>query len=99
MPRDVLKLSADADRLLKDPIFKQALLDVETDIVNALCEIVMTGDANCVSLTLEKVRDLQANRRLHRKLASYVATGTMKERQLESVAKIPKRVVDPRWSE
>lgn len=96
---DVVSKGADAERLLNDPAFKRAIESTENDIVNALCQITLTGSAACMNLVLEKTRELQANRRLKRKLAEFAGSGKVAERQLEIVANKPKRIHDPRWAD
>lgn len=98
MAKDIVSMGADAKRLLADPAFAEAHKAIEGELIDALCMIQLTGDADCMYLVVEKVRDLQANRRLKRKLTEYAAHGKARERQLEAVADKPKRVNDPRWS-
>lgn len=97
MAQERISAAHEARRLLDDPAFNRAFISVENDIVNALCKITMDGSESCRALVLDKVREMQANRRLRLKLQEFVSAGRIEEKRLETVAE--RSFNDPRWSE
>ena len=86
----------EANRLLNDPAYIEAFEAMEKRIIDALASVVLDGQPETNALVVEKVRDLQANRRLKTTLLMTDKYAEMAERQQQPT---PKRVQDPRWRE
>jgi hypothetical protein len=94
MPRDKNILAEQAGRAMHDPVLMEAFDNIERDIVDALCKIPMTGGDDCHALVLEKVRDLQANRRAQQKLWAMAGYGKL---NVERPQPMRNAFRDPRW--
>jgi len=94
---DAIDIGGNAERLLNDPHLKAAFLAVETDIVDAISTIALTGEDTVNMLVVEKVRDLQANRRLKQKLGQFLAHGHFEARNQDDAERKVTRAEDPRW--
>jgi hypothetical protein len=79
---------------MHDPVLIEAYDNIERDIVDALCKIPMTGADDCHALVLEKVRDLQANRRAQQKLWAMAGYGKL---NVERPQPMRNAFRDPRW--
>lgn len=82
-----------ASRAHHDPVLKEAFDNIEREIVDALCKITLDGSMETEGLIVEKVRDLQANRRAQQKLWAMAEYGKL-------VVERPKpmrQVRDPRF--
>lgn len=94
---DAIAKGVEAERALQDPVLTQAYEAVERDIVNALAAITLTGTAACTSLVMEKVRELQSNRRARAKLWEMASHGKLEAKRMDESALRPPRAKDPRW--
>jgi len=96
MARNITK-GVDAERTLDDPVIRGAIDSIERDYVEALAMITLDGSVETNALIVEKVRDMQANRRLIHKLREQIALGKIEARSQQDAENRPKRVKDPRW--
>lgn len=85
-------MAEQAKRAMHDPVLLEAFDNIERDIVDALAKIPLTGEASCNALVVEKVRDLQANRRAQQKLWAMANYGKLQVERPQ-----PMRVRDPRF--
>jgi hypothetical protein len=84
-----------AKRVLNDPILKEAFEAAEKHLVNTLAATTLTGDNE--AFLMEKVRELQANRRVQVILHQYVQYGSAEANRIEASETVPKAVKDPRF--
>lgn len=87
-----------ARRILEDKTFTRAFESIENDIVNTMALVQINGTEESNGFIVSLARDLQANRRLRRKLQEMANTATFAERRLDAVDHQPTRANDPRWS-
>ena len=83
-------MAEQAKRAMHDPVLLEAFDNIERDIVDALAKIPLTGDNH--ALIVEKVHDLQANRRAQQKLWAMANYGKLNVERPQ-----PMRVRDPRF--
>lgn len=94
---DAIAKGLEAERAVTDPILIQAYESVERDLVNALAAITLTGTAACTALVMEKVREIQTNRRARAKLWEMVSSGKLEAKRQDTAELRPQRTKDPRW--